>query len=436
METTYTIFNKNSTKDYSSDELIDEAVDYLKDPESFRSFDEGLKQILIKKGFSGNDNNGYELANYLIEKLRSIDSTIEDATVLSWFIGTSPKGNKPRPKIEAGSRSKIYEICFSLNMTLQETVWFFEHVYYDRPFNCHTIEEAVFYYSFLHNIHYKEALQIISEIQNASTTNSSDSMDTNYTQFVQERIDGFTSINQLKEFLVNNKANFSTWNQSAHVALHSLVNRLIGPEESKVEIDSLKRSLQRKINFSAADFVNEINKYNNCGLLIREILYDSQHQTTDRPDRYILDAINNKNTRKNTFILERLLQTSAGLKKNGQIPYVVRNNFPSKKIMSDILSEGKISISKSYDSIRKVLILLDFYRFWVNIKLNGNEQGLSHEELSQTYRDEADDLLYNCGYNELYDGNPYDWIFLCAAQSNNPLEYFRACVGELLLENY
>lgn len=436
METTYTIFNRNSAMNYSSDEFIDEAVDYLKNPESFRSFDEGLKQIMIKKGFSGNANNDYEFADYLIEKLKSIDSTIEDATVLSWFIKNPKKASKPRPKIEANSRSKIYEICFSLDMNIQETIWFFEHVYYDRPFNCHTIDEAVFYYSILHNIHYKEALKIIAEIQSAPITNSTDSIGANYTQFVQSRIAEFTSIDQLKEFLINNKANFNAWNQSALAILNSLVNQLIGPEESKVEIDALKRTLQRKLNNSVTNFIIDIKKYSNCGLLIREILFDSQIQTTDNPASYILDAINNKNTRKNTFILERLLQTSSGLKKNKRIPYVVRNNFPSKKTMSDVLSEDKISISKSYDSIRKVIILLDFYRFWINIKLNKTELELNNKELSQTYRDEADDLLYNCGYNELYDGNPYDWIFLCAAQSDNPLEYFRACVGELLPDNY
>ena len=73
-------------------------------------------------------------------KLKDIGSTISRATVMSWFTGNH------RPKVEAGSRPKIYELCFAMQLTYEETVWFFQHVYYDRAFNCHNIREAVYYY--------------------------------------------------------------------------------------------------------------------------------------------------------------------------------------------------------------------------------------------------------------------------------------------------
>ena len=432
MNINYTLFNKISTKNYSSYNHLDDAIDFLKNPKSFRNFDEGLCQIIFQKDFIGDKNNPYEIANYLISKLRAINSTIEDSTVLSWFISTPSKTYKSRPKIEPGSRLKIYEICFALNLSFDETVWFFEHVYYDRPFNCHTIEEAVFYYAFKHNINYSKAKAIINEIYSTHSSFVSNNVETNYTQFIQDNLDNFNSIDELKLFLSANKDDFNHWNQSALTTLNFLVSQLIGLPSSKNDIDTLKRTLKRS---SSTIFKINVDDYKHCGLLIQEIIFDAQSQTNEPVSLYILDTINNKNTRKNTFILERLLCTSSGLKKNIQIPYIVRNNFPSKKTFSDILSKEKISISKSYDSIRKAIILLDFYYFWINVKLDTQSQ-LKHDELIHIYRDEADNSLYNCGYNKLYEGNPYDWIFLCSIQNKEPLAYFRSCITELLPEDF
>lgn len=406
---------------------IEETINILKLPSSFRDFSEGLKELFEKKGFLGDRYNPCEAAEYLIEKLRNIGSSIEKETVFSWFLG------KHSPKIEAGSRKRMYEICFALHLSYEETAWFFENVYYDRAFNCHTIEEAVFYYAFLHQLSYEMALELIKEIETAPTIPIDTEIPANYTQFVQKRITEFQSTLELKEFLIQNKENFHEWNKTAFAAIQKFVSRLTGSFESKALIDSLKRTLSRKIKANSGDvFINKKN-YETCGLLIREILYDSQYQTTySTSAEYIFDSINHKNIQKNTFLLERLLLTPFGLKKNPQIPYLVRHNFPSKKIMSDILSEEKISVSKSYDSIRKMIVLLDFYCFWLDVKLEEKTSYLSRLELVQIYKEEADNCLYHCGYGELNKNNPYDWIFLCSAQSEEPLEYFRACMAELL----
>ena len=101
--------------------------------------------------------------------------------------------------------------------------------------------------------------------------------------------------------------------------------------------------------------------------------------------------------------------------------------------MSDILSEQKVSLSKSYDGIRKMIILLDFYSFWVNIKLGISDMSeYSASERFTTYIDEANALLHKCGYEDLFEGNPYDWVFICSAKNDEPLDFFRSCVNELL----
>ena len=88
-------------------------------------------------------------------------------------------------------------------------------------------------------------------------------------------------------------------------------------------------------------------------------------------------------------------------------------------------------MSTSYDSIRKCLILLKFYHFWVTLELmmaSGNAAENSQSDYADYFDDfceEMAQLLEECGYEELYERNPYDWIFLWASTTEQPLESFR-----------
>ena len=430
MENNYTFFNQQSISEYSSIDDTEQAMDYLKDPSSFRSFDIGLIELLKRKGYPTEQKNVYEMSDYLCSKLKSINSSIEKETVLSWFTG------KHQPKIDSASRIRMYEICFSLNLTYNETVWFFQHVYYDRAFNCHTINEAVFCFAFMNNISYQESLNIIQEINEAPIISLGFETEANYTKFVQSKISEFKTTDELKEFLIANKENFKSWNKSALKKLNELRTLLIGSDEIKSEFSDLKRRLRREIDKTSKKYSLNLDSFKNYGLLIQEIVYDlireSEKNPEHTPEETFLGIIDKRNIFSYTFILEQLALTSEGMKKNYDIPYIVRNNFPSKKTMSDVLSEEKVTVSKSYDSIRKTIILLDFYRFWISVKLGKIYTEFSKDELRDIYVDEAADLLYNCGYEELSAVNPYDWLFLSSAQSDDPLSYFRGCMNELL----
>ena len=48
--------------------------------------------------------------------------------------------------------------------------------------------------------------------------------------------------------------------------------------------------------------------------------------------------------------------------------------------------------------------------------------------LSGVYQEETDALLVDCGYQELFPGNPYDFLFLWAANSNEPLSTLREII--------
>ena len=421
--TNYTQFNENSLHHFSNNDNLYDAIDFLKKPESFRNFDSGLIELMHRKGYL-KELNCYELADILYAKLQAINSSITRTTVDSWFQGTH------RPKIEAGYRKQIYEICFAMKLNYTETMWFFQHVYYDRAFNCHTIDEAIYCYAFLNKLSYAEANELIVKVnQSAPSCNSTNNAFQNYTLFAKNQIENMKSTDELIAFLSDNKSNFDFWNHSAYKEITNRISQLIPTEQGKKEINNIKRTAMRKNTISGV--IPKISAQKEWGLLMQEFF----SKITCVED---LENISGFNIQSNAFILRGILsphslETVKVDKVN--IPYVVKNNFPTRKTMSETLSLDKVSQSKSYDCIRKLIILLNFYIFWVGVDLEPekySKKGFSASDLYHIFLDELNSRLYVCGYEDMYAGNPYDWLFMCASLSTAPLQYFRDCIGEIL----
>ena len=182
MCTEYTnMIDKSLVQFCEEDEM--EALDFLTNPSSFRSFGEGLTTILKQTDYAGDLNNNEEKSKYLLHKLQEIHSTTGIKTIRSWFDGSR------RPKIQNASREKIYEICFALNLSITDVEWFFHHVYFDRCFNFHNRTEALYAFCFVNNLPYGKAKEIIHTIENqeAKPVEQND-VGINYTKFVKQQI--------------------------------------------------------------------------------------------------------------------------------------------------------------------------------------------------------------------------------------------------------
>ena len=84
--------------------------------------------------------------------------------------------------------------------------------------------------------------------------------------------------------------------------------------------------------------------------------------------------------------------------------------------------------------VRKTLILLVFYQFWVNDALQkGYAEYHADEQAEARFHCIADRFLSDAGYPTLYAGNPFDWIFLYSAHDDSPLEALRFFMRELYL---
>ncbi len=82
--------------------------------------------------------------------------------------------------------------------------------------------------------------------------------------------------------------------------------------------------------------------------------------------------------------------------------------------------------------MRKALILLAFYAFWVTLALERRDGTYAAKGGdADRCQSKINHLLTDSGYEELYAGNPYDWIFMYALNDSFPLSTFREFMLEL-----
>lgn len=426
-------------EDISQCEDSSKALEYLNNPNNFRSFSDGLT-ALIKKGsdpYQG-DNTVEGKTSFLYEKLRSIGVSIKKPTIEAWFSG------KHRPRLSSNSRTNMYQVCFSLNLNLSDVISFFHEVYFDRGFNCHTIEEAVYYYCFKNNQAYQKAIELIHTIQSPEfETTSSEIEDVVYTKEIKNWLDDFKNEEELLNFFKENKSIFEQWNQSAIEHIKRLLGEIHDhPSDKKMIQEEIQREQQKqrkKEEKKEENFVSEKKlqeKYSNCSLIVQEIFMDS-HETA-------LKEISGDNISSIDFMLDRIIFTNNGLK-DATVSDIIKRNFPSKQSFSNLFKT--FETSTAYDSIRKVLILLEFYDFWVKIKVSNNPELIRIKKALQSdvtdfsmsinfcprmmFQDACNALLKECGYERLDFFHPYDWLFLWASSTNNPLDSLREAVSTM-----
>ena len=82
-----------------------------------------------------------------------------------------------------------------------------------------------------------------------------------------------------------------------------------------------------------------------------------------------------------------------------------------------------------------MIIFLAFYNYWADWKLKNQSKNRSDppdKDTHRRYEDQMFNYLIDAGFEELYLGNPYDFIFLFCNTQDDPLDTFRIIMGELL----
>ena len=106
--------------------------------------------------------------------------------------------------------------------------------------------------------------------------------------------------------------------------------------------------------------------------------------------------------------------------KNARLPKEIKNRFPEATSFAEK--------EPTYESIRKMIILLFSYTFWYQVQWKNVQIDIDD------YTEQLNALLNECGMSLLYYGNPFDWLFLYCTVSERPLDTFRDMI-DLILDN-
>ena len=385
----------------ADDDAPAHVLEYLNNPSNFCTFSQGLTELIVKYGYHEPPLDLDAKTSFVLSKLSLTGASVSRSTVKDWF------SDKHRPAFASNSRTLMFRLCFALSASCSDVIWFFHRVYFDRCFNCHTIEEAVYYYCFSNGLAYPHAESLLEQIDSYPAVPVCHTASHVYTTDIRNRLDECTNDQQLLDFFRENKSIFTEWNKSALRYIKQYVTDIQGRQKDK-EVIKAWRAGKTILPAECRD----------CSLIIQEYLFC---RSGDR-----LDYIRGRNITSMDFMLDRMILIYSGLHKATSIPAIVKTNFPSKRTFSDILNNSETLTS--YDSIRKCLILLKFYHFWVNLLLNPASADYS---LFDVFQEETNALLTSCGYDELYSGNPYDWLFLWASTTEHPLNALRGVLSTL-----
>ena len=334
-----------------------------------------------KNGFEGDKSHADALAKFIVMLGRERNTPLSSLnTVKNWLKKAPPTAN------QAG-RENVYTLCFAFGLNANQTKEFFLKAYLERPFNYKNIHEAVYFFCMNNGLTYVDAVRIIKEIESVPVDSKKEDVEV-VTEQVGYAISLMTSEDDLIKYLVANRSGFTVQSQTASNKIEELI------EECK--------ALAKK----------EYKLLHNGDLSVENV----DELLTVITGYYARETING----------EKLYKQSISKSK---LPELIRKNFPQREQFKQI-EKGKAS----FDTIRKVLIILKFYSFFADAlihKAEDLENGLFYE-----FVDETNALLAECGYVQLYWRNPYDWLFgYCAYGAANPLDEFKNVIDVFYLDD-
>ncbi len=352
---------------------------------SFRGHGAALCDFLDSYGFSADGDNSPEAkAEFLKKRFTAAGIGSGKArSALKWL--TSPKGFE---------RETGFRIAFALGLDIDQTNEFFRTVMLDRGFDCHTISEAIWYYCIYHGRDYAVAERLFAEAPKAERGAVPFEGDVLYTQNIISFIRSCTGDEALLRYFRENLPQFGYNQVKAKEFIRGLWERIAGPGGS---------AEQERRNFPVPSRSQESSAGDSTwGIYLQILGLVSEDVSRIETDRTIRPILENQ-----TFMHE-----------------FAYDNFPTRQSIEKIL-RGE---STQHDLIRKTLILLVFYQFWINTALTRG--GRKTYEAGPNDRErclaELDQYLLDAGFPEIYAGNPYDWIFLWAAGREAPLLAFRS----------
>ena len=371
------------------------AQELLEVAQSFRTFDAALDEFLLGQGYSGDLGDTEAKVRFIKGRFDETGIGVEARILRSWF----------QKHIQAEKRDIAIKFCFAFHLTTEETEDFFRRVYLQRGLDCHNIEEVIYYYCLSHGLSYSQAQDMVARAPVREGKGQIDYQgDILFTGAILEELERFQNPEDLLVFLRDNVDQFGYNNATAKKYIQELWRRIAN------EQGLAGRELGRRYPDQAA-----VGRQRSAWDIYQQIFGLLDYDRIGGDKLFLVKG-------------DRTLQPL--LKENGLIHPLVRKSFPDRQGLEAIISGNW----QSDEVVRKTMILLAFYRFWTELFLKGSEpEYMAQPQDAPRCIASVNRLLLDARYPDLYEGNPYDWIFFYASQDAYPLDAFRFFMREVYL---
>mgnify|MGYP003289675067 FL=1 len=332
--------------------------------------------------------------------------------VKNWISGTP---------VNPAYRENLYNLCIALGMNTEQVRVFFLKNYMTIPFNYKDRTDAIYFYGISHDLPYLEILKLLNENELDEDSNS-DFFES--TKMIGNYIAEIDDIEIFREYLRSNSYGKRKQYETASKSILelSVENAAYAEIERTLKIGLMRERENKKGELLSESIILKDDKTVNFKALLFVIYgYDNQERYT------------NKKTK---------------ISKCEYLPKAFRENFPNDQEFSRIIKK-----EASPDVYRKALVIMKFYNFFCSSMLTymyGTDMPEVNQKPKNTWEDyrerdideiEADLndfyyetglLLSQCGFEQMYARNPFDWLMLYCAKSNEPMDTFR----ELLMSRF
>ena len=364
----------------------------------FRTFDVALTDFLIEQGLIGEAATTDEIVSFITERCK--------------MAGVEPPRNRKKwfSEHKPIKRETAFDLCFAFGFDLSQSEDFFRRVCLKRGFDGHDMTEIVYRFAIRKGLSYAKAQEILAQIKRVKTENKISDSEVIYTDMIQAEVDEIDSEDDLISYLKEAASSFGYNNATATRYIRSFWDEIAGDDglaaielrdhHHNYEEDTEaygKAEGQMRVRATKDDSLWEIY------LQILGLSYiDTKLIGTDRSIKPIL-------------------------KDKDFINSLAEDSFPDRDGLNKILNGEHVS----HERVRKILILLAFYRYWTKLLIKTGDYGVKGGEIIRCEQT-INNYLEDAGYPSLYIGNPYDWLILYSlANSEIPLMTFRGFMQEL-----
>jgi len=395
----YTNFFEDMTYDiFEKEDYVEELKKAAK---LFRTFDKALDSFIVNHGYDGDLLNVDEKVSFITCKLKAAGVPVP-RNIKKWYTEHKKIGRKT-----------AFQLCFAFGLQVDEVNDFLRRICLTRGFDCHDVEEVVYFFALKNGLSYEDTKEVISKV----TIVKPDRVvkdDIVYTEFIAEEIDDIETAEELILYLNENTDKFGYNNVTAYEIIRSIWNDI--SQENGIALR------EKKLLYVAFD------KDTNDEQLEEDT--DKRRKERKRMDDSIweiyLQILGLSGNYTDKIYKDRSIKSI--LKDNELLHPLAEDSFPDRDGLNKILN----GIHVSYERVRKLLILLVFYKFWANKELCSNHYAAGYGDADRCISTINDNLV-DAGYPILYPGNPYDFIIFFSVNADNPLMTFRDFMREMFL---